>query len=481
MAVRWSQTDTAIVSEWSRAIGAAVSAAISAPADGGDRGVLRYPSRSHAMIDLVVRCLTGDRSRAWAWRQLGLWPERIPLDVSPSATTPALPSVAGNILDEVVVEHLRRAPTLIVPAFVRLSQEGRLAAAVSALGSANLVDLAGLAWRTAGGHSGVTAAVRAASEPATAAVSSGVPALLSRSRIAAAVAAGPGYAPDVTVACAALAVVESEPSAARTARDPLALVAEAVRLLEGGGRRQALPAGQAQAATDPVPTAGPDAGATASETDEAREAGAERGTAPARTAWGGLMFLLHVVDDLDMPARLAANHAVATAGLRTALHALGTALLTRAAGPRETVAPTDPALLAFCGLAPDAEPPAPPAGAGDEVTAALARAVNRESAAVAVEVARRVPAPAHGSTRGAEPAAGETGIAPAGPRWPEPSSADTTLAFVCRRPAGIVVDPGWIDVVFSLDEVCTDVRRAGLDLDLGYLSWLGCVVRFRYV
>ncbi len=55
------------------------------------------------------------------------------------------------------------------------------------------------------------------------------------------------------------------------------------------------------------------------------------------------------------------------------------------------------------------------------------------------------------------------------------------LLSVCRRHAVIQADPGWIDVDLRLDEVSVDVRRAGLDLDPGYLPWLGCVVRFRYV
>jgi hypothetical protein len=51
---------------------------------------------------------------------------------------------------------------------------------------------------------------------------------------------------------------------------------------------------------------------------------------------------------------------------------------------------------------------------------------------------------------------------------------------VCRRQAVITADPGWIDIHLRLDEVDVNVRRAGLDLDPGYLPWLGCVVRFCY-
>ncbi len=54
------------------------------------------------------------------------------------------------------------------------------------------------------------------------------------------------------------------------------------------------------------------------------------------------------------------------------------------------------------------------------------------------------------------------------------------LAAVCRRRGRIVGDPGWFDVLLDLGDVSTEVRRAGLDLDLGWLPWLGCVVRFVY-
>jgi hypothetical protein len=35
-------------------------------------------------------------------------------------------------------------------------------------------------------------------------------------------------------------------------------------------------------------------------------------------------------------------------------------------------------------------------------------------------------------------------------------------------------------VRLSLDDVSTDVRRAALDLDPGWIPWLGVVVRFAY-
>ena len=54
------------------------------------------------------------------------------------------------------------------------------------------------------------------------------------------------------------------------------------------------------------------------------------------------------------------------------------------------------------------------------------------------------------------------------------------IEFVCHRRAEIVADPGWIELRFSLDDVSTELRRAGLDLDPGYVTWLGFVLKFTY-
>ena len=55
------------------------------------------------------------------------------------------------------------------------------------------------------------------------------------------------------------------------------------------------------------------------------------------------------------------------------------------------------------------------------------------------------------------------------------------LDLVCRRRGELVFDPGWIELCLPADEVSVELRRAGLDLDPGWLPWLGAVVRFAYV
>ena len=62
------------------------------------------------------------------------------------------------------------------------------------------------------------------------------------------------------------------------------------------------------------------------------------------------------------------------------------------------------------------------------------------------------------------------------PQWP----ASQRLARVLWREARITVEPGWVDVRFALADVSIDLRRAALDLDPGFLPWLGIVLRYVY-
>jgi hypothetical protein len=51
---------------------------------------------------------------------------------------------------------------------------------------------------------------------------------------------------------------------------------------------------------------------------------------------------------------------------------------------------------------------------------------------------------------------------------------------LARRTGTVVHVPGWIEFRLRLDDVDPHVRRAGLDLDPGYVGWLGAVVVIRY-
>jgi hypothetical protein len=66
-------------------------------------------------------------------------------------------------------------------------------------------------------------------------------------------------------------------------------------------------------------------------------------------------------------------------------------------------------------------------------------------------------------------------------RAAETGAGELDVSEIIRRPATIVSQTGWIEILLPSDTVSTDVRRAGLDLDPGWIPWLGSVVRFRYV
>ena len=142
-----------------------------------------------------------------------------------------------------------------------------------------------------------------------------------------------------------------------------------------------------------------------------------------------------------MPDALLDDDALAGRTLRWALHRIGLLLVPAAAD--------DPAVLCFAGLSPFDPPPAgePPSPAE---RAALDRHAQRWAAATLARLGKQ-----------ADPADGE-------------------LLELCRRRALILADPGWIEVELELAEVDLEVRCAGLDLDPGWLPWLGVVLRYRY-
>jgi hypothetical protein len=149
-----------------------------------------------------------------------------------------------------------------------------------------------------------------------------------------------------------------------------------------------------------------------------------------------------LVGEMRLPDELAAA-AWTRKSFRWVMHALGMLLSGAEAG--------DPAALAFCGLGPDALPPSREEAPPDRVEAAALEALRGRVIEVLLE---RLP--------------------------DEDLSPETVLPWLCLREAEIAADPGWIDVRLSLRDVSTSIRRAGLDLDPGYVDWLGVVVRFVY-
>ena len=161
------------------------------------------------------------------------------------------------------------------------------------------------------------------------------------------------------------------------------------------------------------------------------------------TRYGGLLFLIPILQQLALPRAMAADPLLAGRPLRLGLHRLGLAL----AGCRGD----DPALAAFCGLVPGAKPPWSPDDLQDP---ALDERVE--------DWAERL-----------RQALGQT-------LDNEEQDPRLRLARLLQRDARVVAEPGWIELRLSLDQVSVDVRRAGLDLDPGWVPWLGVVIRYVY-
>jgi hypothetical protein len=474
-------TDGALTAAWSLAVTTAVARAV----EQGGEGVAHFESTGQALVDMATGVALGDLGRRWAWRQLGLW--RGPDDDARSG-------------DELLTSLLTH-PGLIVPVLAAVARAGVVAPLGAVLGSGRWLALARAAAVAAGAHrlpawstensAAAPAAARAASDR-----------LLAGSSIAGALLrSGSGLLTTAAgrAAVATLALLEADPAAATTTRgqelvgllraalaarggelrDLRALAPTAERRRRRGQDTPNRPVTSDASAADPAldghsvreaarapdidppPTVDPPPDVThAPDVDRAPPvdpppAGepVQGGDRPARplpevrrravTANGGLLFLLHLVGELDLPSKVAEDGALGSRPLRWVLHRLATTLVTTAAN--------DPAALAFAGLGPDADPPdLGQPGPSDPELEAVTRL--RE---VTVRAFAELVDPA--------------GVAAPG-----------LLERVCRRQAEVVADPGWIDVRMDQAEVATEIRRVGLDLDPGYLPWLGVVVRFVY-
>ena len=472
--------DGVLIERWAQAWAEAIQGRLARR----DAEVLHYGSRAHALADLLLAASAGDFSRAWAWRRLGLWT--------------ADDGVTGSNSAGLVMRALVGEPRAAVAALAQLAQvPARFERWLSQSSATALQALADAVQRAAGGVP--------ASLPPGMAVSPAPPAMLARllrrsaigralASTAASQAPAPGSAmapdparadrPDARkrAALAVLVVAEAEPALLRAPATRLGPLLAA--LGRGGddaspsapeavdaplaGAPKAPAAGQPSVGAAP-PSRGHDAdplrpaaradhaasrpGAepvhdAAAQPLRAETADAAVATAlpdlrrRARTAHAGVLFLLNLAADLGWPEALLRHTVLEARGVRWCLHRLALTLL-----PLDA---RDPAALAFAGLLPDAEPPDgdPPPDAAE--TAALG--------ALGADVLRALQA-----------------------RLREPGASDAeALARVCRRQAEIVADPGWLEVHMALDDVSTVVRLAGLDLDPGWLPWLGLIVRFVY-
>lgn len=434
--LRLSDPEPVLAAHWGRRLREAIEAALAgvAPprvAGGQPVEVVRFHSRAHALTDMAQGVALEDLGRAWAWRRLGLWQ-------AGDVVTPAEAAIE-------LVRALVREPTLLVATLETVAIRGGFDRLLARLEPDHWLALAKAALEVAGATLDwrelrpAPERPRAAwsdspeSRPAVEEWFGRAQRLVAGSSLAAA-CLGEALPSSVRRAVAALIVLEREPVLVRRPRTEVLGLVDAVS--EAVGASPA-PGPDTLRPAPAKPTASAEPLDQVAETD----AIGDRFGVECVTEWGGLLFLLHVVEALGLPERWVA--AFPNRSFAWGLHCLALEL-----APLE---PDDPAALAFAGMRPGSSPPG---AAGEPPTAAERALFVALADEIRTDLERRL--------AGLEVAEG--GLC----QW------------ICRRRATLFFDPGWLEARFALDTVSTDLRRAGLDLDPGYVRWLGMVVRFVY-
>jgi hypothetical protein len=425
-----------LATTWSIALADAVASRLR---EGGP-DVVRYPSRFAALVEMVCAAARGDFERAWAWRSLGIWRAGDTIEVATGRGEAVAQLVRdARIAPAVLAAAARRGilPLLVtrVPAerWIRLARAALTASSVS---GGRLVEL----WL--GGGPAESDALDAPAWSATAAASTRIERTSAIVRHVTSATAVRPVEPATARALAVLAILECEPALAATTH-----VHEIVDRL---ARRLISPVVEPAVPRPPhrpgqnEPRRPPSSPRDAQDRFDVPDREPADNRVSATTEFAGLLFLLHLVRALDLPASLLRDPALSARSLPWTLYRIAVLLMPHV--------DNDAAALAFAGLPPlTPSPVAKESPSTSDEDAALCDARDMMVSALRARM---------------DAAAEETD--------PE------LLHRVIGRRAEIVADPGWIELRLAVADVSTDVRRAGLDLDPGWLPWLGIVVWFVY-
>ena len=379
--------------------------------------VVVYGSLHSGLCDMAVSALRGDFSRSWAWKQLGVWRGDDVVKPHAAATEVILALIQAPIAAPAVVREIARSGMLTRLLDVAPALWQRLVVQVLL---ARGIDRSPQHFQDDAAH---LDEARGLAEY-----------VVERSSIARELQ-GIVDDPATASAIAILAVLDADPGAVvrsrsafsraertiaeRLSRQSNARNAGARAGIEAGNRRTELADVQHRA-----------------ENNSSSSIAARDG---APSDFGGLLFLLNLLRDFDFTSVMLE---LPGRSLQWMLYQIALLLLPQAAG--------DAALLAFAGLAPSQ-------ALLDELPASQDEAATLQQCCALIVVKLR-------SALNVD-------------------ERDTDAEIVTRiasRRAEIIADPAWIEVHFKLSDVSTEVRRAGLDLDPGWLPWLGAVVRFIY-
>lgn len=428
---RHSEADNA--RRWSDAIALQLQRTLNhAPA----RDLLRFAHQRQALQSFVEDMLAEDGTRDWAWQRLGWLPGRGGAGVAAGARRDAVLRLLADAADFSVplLQRLLQSPAW--PRFIAWLADGELQSLAASV-------LARIAGPAAEGFDGVIPVwARSVQAPQVARLGAvpGWPGIVGATWQAA-------TTPLRRLWALRLAWMLADVSLAR--RGPAAMDAawqRALAVQDDVANEPTVPPSEAPRG---VPAACEDLGQAAAESalpGAPATPAAPIAAASDPDAWtdhGGLLFLLPLLPVCGALALLEdATHW--PDGLRPALHSLALHL--------QPMPARDPAALAFCGLAPAAEPPRASRAPSPALQAAQCAALDEARERLLAALAHRVP------------------------DWRGPA----LLHRVLQRRARIVADPGWIDVRLSLRDVSLQLRRAALDLDPGFVPWLGVVLRFVY-
>jgi hypothetical protein len=447
----------------------------------GGPNVVRFGSRRQALIDMTLSVARGNLERAWAWRRLELWTGDV-IDSLCAAEREVFAALVRWAADATHVLVALADAGLLAPYVVNVpdSNWSALAKAVLAESQAHwlLVDAEydGALYDEAqrDDHSYKSDDVSVARESHNWLVATADRISQTSSLLRSVVASGKRLSPALARALSALALVECDPALAASARGG-EIGRVIAKHLDVTQETHTIIAPQSQPAR-------------MTESDEPVDA---RVHLP--TQFGGLLFLLHAVRALDLPDVIATHSELRTRSPRWVLHELAALLVQQAMGDEQhescdvqhstcdmqhstcdmqhstqdvqhaTRLRDDASTFIFAGVV---------AGSTRDGTfhdCDAARSLTSESVVTALELDALLQL--------------ATDIVAwlreRGGALPDETDVEL-LRRITQRSAEIVADAAWVEARFSVNDTSTDIRRAGLDLDVGWMPSIGMVVRFVY-
>lgn len=436
--LRLSRPDWALIADWTLLLADAIA---KAPSESQPDAIVRYGSRPLALVGMGELIAQERFHYVWAWRQIGLW--QGPAE-SAGPYTGALEFGSALV----------REPQLAVAVLAVLASRGLLRTLLRRMKD-SWAEIAAAVLEAGGvrenlkieGLSEVASETELSKRRATAfsaRLARRAASVASHSRILSE-CRGVALPRVATFPLALLSLLECEPSLSRAGSKQLFDSARAIEDLVFAAPDHHSETAPGTAGKE-IEVLGSSPSVRPSRKDRDAELPATLVQTHVRdesiTNFGGLLFLLHIVEALKIPERLVSQE-LSGRGFMWFQHCLALAL--------QPLAADDPAALAFCGLGPASQPPSedqPPPSAEEE------EMIGKFAAEIRNALAEALPQPAR--------------------------APDRLMQFVCRRRAGIKADPGWIEARFDLREVSTEIRRAGLDLNPDFVPWLGVVMRFVY-